>query len=66
MNTSEKHSLFVHTGNFNPLQQYVDDGRKGMDVKRLASAVQSRLIFWSVTLLIMLEDDAAMLAFIFC
>lgn len=66
MNTSEKHRLFAHTGNFNTKQEGVDDGRSGMSVRRLASATQSRLLLWSVTLLVMLEDDAAMLAFLFC
>lgn len=66
MNTSEKQRLFVHTGNFHTTQECVDDGRSGMSVRRLASAMQSRLLLWSVTLLVMLEDDAAMLAFLFC
>jgi hypothetical protein len=35
-------------------------------VKRLAAFLQTRLMFWIVTLLVMLEDDAAMLAFLFC
>lgn len=66
MNISEKHQLFLHTGGLDTQPECVDDERSGMEVKRLASAMQTRLILWSVTLLVMLEDDAAMLAFIFC
>lgn len=66
MNTSEKHQIFAHTGDFYIQQECAHDGRSGMDVKCLASAMQSRLTLWRVTLLVMLEDDAAMLAFIFC
>lgn len=66
MNISEKHQLSLHTGILDTQQECVDDERSGMKVKRLASAMQTRLILWSVTLLVMLEDDAAMLAFIFC
>lgn len=32
----------------------------------LMARTQAALMMWSVTLLIMLEDDAAMLAFMFC
>ncbi|MDB5821309.1 MAG: hypothetical protein JWR21_13 [Herminiimonas sp.] len=40
--------------------------RAHTSVKRLAVILQTRLLLWMVTLLVMLEDDAAMLAFIFC
>ena len=40
--------------------------RMDMGVQRLAVILQTHMLFWSVTLLVMLEDDAAMLAFMFC
>lgn len=35
-------------------------------VKRLADILQSYLLLCGVALIVMFEDDAAMLAFIFC
>lgn len=35
-------------------------------VKRIADILQSYLLLWGVTLIVMLEDDAAMLALMFC
>jgi hypothetical protein len=40
--------------------------RAHTSVQRLAVILQTRLLLWMVTLLVMLEDDAAMLAFMFC
>ena len=37
-----------------------------IDLNRLASFLSPPVLYWSMTLLVLLEDDAAVLAFMFC
>lgn len=48
------------------IEQAVAAANEGMSARRFSYIVQNRLIFWTVPLMAMLEEDLAMLAFMFC